>query len=125
MAHIDTFVLNERLTGDSLSDSLTLATDITDTYVKLNPAHLTDGLDAEQQLAHDLDTATFTFVDGLATDISSGKFLLPSWPEIVIQINRALDNDECSVEQVVRLIGSEPVLAARLLKVVNFDLHDL
>ena len=124
MAHIDTFVLNERLTGDSLSDSLTLATDITDTYVKLNPAHLTDGLDAEQQLAHDLDTATFTFVDGLATDISSGEFLLPSWPEIAVQINRALDNDECSMEQVVRLIGSEPVLAARLLKVVNSDLHD-
>ena len=123
MAHNDTDVLNERFTVDSLSDSLRLATHITDTDVKLDPAHPRYGSVAQQQLADDLDTATFTFVNTLATDISSGEFELPCWPEIVVQIKRALENDECSVEQLVRLIGSEPVLAARLLKVVNSELH--
>lgn len=123
MAHTDTDVLNESLAGDSASDSLRLATDKTDTYVKLNPAHPTHGSATEQQLADEQTTATFTFVNTLAADISSGEFELPSWPEIVVQIQEALENDECSAEQLVRLIGSEPVLAARLLKVVNADLH--
>ncbi len=123
MAHDDTNLLNKRFSVDSLSDSRRLATHITGTDVKLDLAHSTHGPDAEQQLADDLDTATFTFVNTLATDVSTGEFKLPSWPEIVVQIKRALENDECSVEQLVRLIGSEPVLAARLLKVVNSDLH--
>ncbi len=123
MAHDDTDVLTERFARDSLSDSLSLATPITDTDVKPDPAHPTHGPDAEQQLADDLDTATFTFVNTLAADISSGEFELPSWPEMLVRIKRALENDACSVERVVRLIGSEPVLTARLLRVVNSDFH--
>ena len=123
MAHDGTDVLNKRLTGDSPSDSRRLATLITDTDVKLDPAHPTHGSDAEQQLADELTTATFTFVNTLAADISSGEFELPSWPEMIVRIKRALENDKCSVERVVRLIGSEPVLAARFLKVVNSDFH--
>jgi len=123
MAHVDTDVLDERLAGDSLSDSPRLAIDNTDTYVKPNPSHPTRGSATEQQLAHELTTATFTFVNTLAADISTGKFELPSWPEVIVRIQGALENDECSAEQLVRLIGSEPVLAARLLKVVNADSH--
>ncbi len=119
MAHTDTDVLHEHFSVDSLSDSLRFATRITGTYKTLDP---TNGPATEQQLAVELTTATFTFVNTLATDISSGDFELPSWPEIVVRIKRALENDECSVEQVLRLIGSEPVLAARLLKVVNAEL---
>ncbi len=119
MAHTDTDVLHEHFSVDSLSDSLRFATRITGTYTTLDPAH---GPAVEQQLADELTTAAFTFVNTLATDISSGDFELPSWPEIVVRIKRALENDECSVEQVLRLIGSEPVLAARLITVVNAEL---
>ena len=122
MAHVDTDVLDKRLAGDSLSDSPRLAIDNTDTYVKPNPSHPTHGSATEQQLAHEQTTATFTFVNTLAADISSGEFELPSWPEMVVRIKRALQNDKCSVEQVLRLIGSEPVVAARLLTVVNAEL---
>ncbi len=123
MSHDDTNVLSERFSVDSLSDSLRLATRITGTYVNLDLAYPTFSSDIEQQHADDLTAATYSFVNTLATDISSGEFELPSWPEIVVQIKRALENDECSVEQIVRLIGSEPVLAAQLLKVVNSDLN--
>ena len=121
MAHDETNVLSERFSVDSLSDSLRLATRITGTYVNLDPANPTFSSDIEQQHADDLNAATFSFVNTLAADISSGEFELPSWPEIVVQIKRALKN-ECSVEQLVRLIGSEPVLAAQLLKFVNSEL---
>jgi len=122
MAHDDTDVLNERFAEDPQSDSLRLATRTTGTDVKLDPAHPTHGSDVEAQFADELTTATFTFVNTLATDISSGEFELPSWPEIVVQIKRVLESGYCPVEQLVRLIGSEPVLAARLLKDVNSDL---
>ncbi len=122
MAHDETNVLSERFSVDSLSDSLRLATRITGTYVNLDPAYPTFSSDIEQQHADDLNAATFSFVTTLAADISSGEFELPSWPEIVVQIKRALKNDECSVEQLVRLIGSEPVLAAQLLRFVNSEL---
>ncbi len=123
MAHTDTNVLNEHAAEDPVSDSLPHATDKTDTYVQLNPERFTHGSATEQQLADERTTATFTFVNTLAADISSGNFELPSWPEIVVQIQRVLENDECSADQLVRLIGSEPVLAARLLKVVNTELN--
>ncbi len=122
MAHVDTDVLNKRLAGDSLSDSPRRATDNTDTYVKPILSHPTNGSATEQQLSHEQTTATFTFVNTLAADISTGKFELPSWPEVIVRIQGALEKDECSEEQLVRIIGSEPVLAARLLKIVNAEL---
>lgn len=69
--------------------------------------------------AEDADTAAFTFVGVLAADVSSGEFDLPSWPEVVVQIRRALEDEDCSVNHVVRLIGSDPVLAARITKMAN------
>ncbi len=73
----------------------------------------------DQESAEDVNTAAFTFVGMLAADVSSGEFDLPSWPEIVIQIRRALEDEDCCIEHVERLVGSEPVLAARILKMAN------
>lgn len=65
------------------------------------------------------NSAVFAFVQTLAEDMSSGDFDLPSWPAVVIQIRRALEDEESSIQDVVRLIGSDPVLAARVLKTAN------
>ncbi len=78
MAHNDTDVIDDYFAGDTLSESLRLATRITGTYESLDPSHPTHGPDVEAQFADDLTTATFTFVNTLATDISSGEFELPS-----------------------------------------------
>ncbi len=69
--------------------------------------------------AEDEATAAFTFVGILAADVSSGEFDLPSWPDVVVRIRSALQDEECSIDHVVQLIGSEPVLAARILKMAN------
>ncbi len=61
----------------------------------------------------------FEFVTALAAELSSGKLDLPSFPDVAIRVRRALGDDKTTVDQVVRIVGSEPALAARLLKMSN------
>ena len=64
-------------------------------------------------------TAAFDFVRTLAAELSVGNVDLPSFPEIAIRVRRVLSDPNSSVEQVVRVVGSEPALAARLLRISN------
>ena len=61
----------------------------------------------------------FEFVTALAAELSSGKIDLPSFPDVAIRVRRALGEEKTGVDQVVRIVGSEPALAARLLKMSN------
>jgi HD-like signal output (HDOD) protein len=63
--------------------------------------------------------AAFDFVRSLAAELSGGNLDLPSFPEIAIRVRRVLSDPKSSVEQVVRVVGSEPALAARLLRIAN------
>jgi HD-like signal output (HDOD) protein len=69
-------------------------------------------LQAQSQVA-------FDFVRTLAAELSGGNLDLPSFPEIAIRVRRVLSDPKTSVEQVVRVVGSEPALAARLLRISN------
>jgi HD-like signal output (HDOD) protein len=64
-------------------------------------------------------TAAFDFVRTLAAELSVGNVDLPSFPEIAVRVRRVLSDPKSSVEQVVRVVGSEPALAARLLRIAN------
>jgi HD-like signal output (HDOD) protein len=61
----------------------------------------------------------FDFVRVLATELSTGHVDLPSFPEIVILIRKVLADQKSNVEQVVRVVGSEPALSARLMRIAN------
>jgi HD-like signal output (HDOD) protein len=61
----------------------------------------------------------FDFVRTLATELSRGNVDLPSFPEIAVRVRRVLSDPKSSVDQVVRVVGSEPALAARLLRIAN------
>jgi HD-like signal output (HDOD) protein len=61
----------------------------------------------------------FGFVQSLASELSSGCLDLPSFPEIAIRIRKVLADSKSSIEQVVRIVGAEPALAARLLRIAN------
>jgi len=63
--------------------------------------------------------AEFDFVRSLAADLSRGHVDLPSFPEIAVKVRRVLADTKSSTEQVVRVVGSEPALAARLLRIAN------
>jgi HD-like signal output (HDOD) protein len=61
----------------------------------------------------------FDFVRTLAAELSAGNVDLPSFPEIAVRVRRVLSDPKSSVDQVVRVVGSEPALAARLLRISN------
>jgi HD-like signal output (HDOD) protein len=51
--------------------------------------------------------------------LSAGKVDLPSFPEIAVRVRRVLSDPKSSIDQVVRVVGSEPALAARLMRIAN------
>jgi HD-like signal output (HDOD) protein len=61
----------------------------------------------------------FDFVRTLAAELSAGNLDLPSFPEIAARVRRILSDPKSTLEQVVRVVGSEPALAARLLRISN------
>ncbi|MEP7247334.1 MAG: HDOD domain-containing protein [Gammaproteobacteria bacterium] len=65
------------------------------------------------------DPEAFAFVQALAAELSTGKVELPSFPDIAMRVRQVLSDDSVSPEQVVRVVGSEPALAARLLQLAN------
>jgi HD-like signal output (HDOD) protein len=65
------------------------------------------------------DPVAFAFVQSLAAELSSGKVELPSFPDIAMRVRQVLADDNVTPDKVVRVVGSEPALAARLLQVAN------
>jgi len=61
----------------------------------------------------------FAFVQDLAAELSGGKVDLPSFPDIALRVRQVLADAEVPAEQVVRVVSSEPALAAQLLRMAN------
>jgi HD-like signal output (HDOD) protein len=61
----------------------------------------------------------FSFVERLAQDLRDERLELPAFPDAVLRIQRALQSPDTSTEDVVRILSSEPALAARLLRMAN------
>jgi HD-like signal output (HDOD) protein len=74
---------------------------------------------AAQVTKSTVDAEAFAFVQALASELSKGKVDLPSFPDIALRVRKVLADEEVSQEQVVRVVGSEPALAARLMQIAN------
>jgi HD-like signal output (HDOD) protein len=72
-----------------------------------------------QSASANANKAAFEFVQILAQELSSGKVELPSFPDIALKVRKVLADDNINLDIVVRVVGSEPALAARLLQVAN------
>lgn len=62
---------------------------------------------------------SFTFVQALANELSAGKVALTGFPDVAVRVQRVLADDEVTTDRVVRVIGSEPILATQLLQISN------
>jgi putative nucleotidyltransferase with HDIG domain len=69
---------------------------------------------ADQQI----DTG-YMFISDLAYDLNNGTLDLPAFPDVALQIKTALEDSEMSAEKVAKLISSDPVFSARILKLAN------
>ena len=61
----------------------------------------------------------FAFVRELAASLSAGPIELPSFPEVALRVQDVLADDAVSTEMVVRIVGAEPMLAARIVSLAN------
>ncbi len=61
----------------------------------------------------------FNFVQALAAELSGGKVELPGFPHIVMGVQRVLNDEKTDAAKIVRVLGSEPVLATQLIRMAN------
>jgi HD-like signal output (HDOD) protein len=73
--------------------------------------------DASQRVI-DADDS-FAFVQALAAELSGGKVQLAGFPEIAARIQHVLADDDVSTDRVVKVLSTEPTLAAQLLNMSN------
>src|ERR1700722_20060512 len=69
--------------------------------------------------ALDERAAALQLLHGLAAEVSQGQVILPSFPDVVIRVRKALADPEAKVTQVMKIVSTEPQLAARLIQVAN------
>ena len=65
------------------------------------------------------DSPAYAFVRELAASLSQSTIELPSFPEVALRVQQVLADDAVSTEMVVRLVGAEPMLAARVVSLAN------
>ncbi len=73
----------------------------------------------EIDIAADTSKDAFQFVQALASELSLGAVDIPGFPSIVTRVRQVLADESASAEKVARVVGADPVLAARLLKLAN------
>jgi HD-like signal output (HDOD) protein len=61
----------------------------------------------------------YGFVERLADDLKAGTFDLPAFPEAVLRVQRALQSPMTDAGDVVVILGSDPGLAANVLRIAN------
>jgi len=61
----------------------------------------------------------FEFLESLTAELSSKELLFPTSLTITLKIRHALNDAKASTEKVARIIGSEPVLSAQILRLAN------
>ncbi len=59
------------------------------------------------------------FVQQLAGDLNKGNLELPMFPDSVVRIQQAFQAKEVDIDVIVRIISSDPALAARVLQLAN------
>ncbi len=59
------------------------------------------------------------FVQQLAEDLNKGNLELPMFPDSVVRIQKAFQSEEVKIDEIIRIISSDPALAARVLQLSN------
>jgi len=65
------------------------------------------------------DSAGSAFARELAAALAAGPIELPSFPDVALRVQQVLADDAVSTEMVVRIVGAEPMLAARVVSLAN------
>lgn len=58
-------------------------------------------------------------LDAIAADAAAGDIVFPTNSQIALRVARLLDDPDCSLDALGKLVGAEPILAARVLSIAN------
>ncbi|UCV04181.1 HDOD domain-containing protein [Dechloromonas denitrificans] len=58
-------------------------------------------------------------LDTIAADAGRGDMVFPTHAEIALRVRRILDDPDCSIDQLHKLISAEPLLSARVVGLAN------
>lgn len=61
----------------------------------------------------------------ITTDAERGNMVFPTHAEIALRVRRLIDDPDCSIEQLSKLISAEPLLAARVVAIANSVAYNL
>ncbi len=59
------------------------------------------------------------FVQQLAGDLNRGDLELPMFPDSAVRIQKAFGVEEVDIDEIIRIISSDPAIAARVLQLAN------
>jgi hypothetical protein len=65
------------------------------------------------------DSAAFQFVRQLGVDLAAGEFELPPFPDTPLRVQRTVNDDNATLDDLAPIVASEPALAARLMRMAN------
>jgi HD-like signal output (HDOD) protein len=69
--------------------------------------------------SHAIGPALAEFTRRITLELAAELPELPSFPDVVLRVRKALSRSDVSVDQVVRIVGAEPSLSVRLLQIAN------
>ena len=58
-------------------------------------------------------------LDTIAADAQRGDIVFPTNTEIALRVQRLLDDPDCAIDALGKLIAAEPILSARVLSIAN------
>ncbi len=62
---------------------------------------------------------TFKILEDIAKDLSGNEVTFPTFLDITFQVRTALQNPNLSIEQLAKLVGAEPLMSAKIIRMAN------
>ncbi len=62
---------------------------------------------------------TFKVLEDIAKDLSGDEITFPTFLDITFQVRTALKDPNLSVEQLAKLVGAEPLMSAKIIRMAN------
>lgn len=65
------------------------------------------------------NAVTFKILEDIAKDLSGNEITFPTFLDITFQVRSALKDPNLSVEQLAKLVGAEPLMSAKIIRMSN------
>lgn len=65
------------------------------------------------------NATTFKILEDIARDLSGNEVTFPTFLDITFQVRTALKNPNLSVDQLAKLVGAEPLMSAKIIRLAN------